>query len=129
MQRSLCLANLHLSRHESSALCPILQPTSQEGLAAAVFTTDGFENASSGSDLLQFLIESTVLSVLGGLIGIAISLIGSWIVATYFSMDATIALGSVFMAFGFSVGVGIFFGMLPAYTAAKLRPIEALRYE
>lgn len=79
--------------------------------------------------LLQFLIESTVLSVLGGIIGIATSILGSWIVKTYFSLDATIAASSVILAFAFSVGVGIFFGMLPAYQAAKLRPIEALRYE
>ncbi len=79
--------------------------------------------------LLQFLIESTVLSVLGGLIGILISVIGSWLLKTYASLDATIAVSSVFLAFGFSVIVGIFFGMLPAFKAAGLRPIEALRYE
>jgi putative ABC transport system permease protein len=79
--------------------------------------------------MTQFLVESTVLSVLGGAIGILISIIGSWIVTTFTSLSATIALYSVFLAFGFSVCVGIFFGMLPAWKAAKLRPIEALRYE
>ncbi len=79
--------------------------------------------------LLQFMIESTVLSVMGGLIGILISVIGSWLLKTYASLDATIAISSVILAFGFSVGVGIFFGMLPAFKAAGLRPIEALRYE
>jgi putative ABC transport system permease protein len=79
--------------------------------------------------MLQFLIESTVLSVLGGAIGILLSVLGSWIVKSFFSLDASIALSSVLLAFLFSVAVGIFFGMLPAYTAAKLRPIEALRYE
>jgi len=79
--------------------------------------------------LLQFLVESTVLSVLGGAIGTMISFAGSWIVKTYFAFDATINLSSVLLAFAFSVGVGIFFGMLPAWKAAKLRPIEALRYE
>ncbi|HAI98813.1 TPA: multidrug ABC transporter substrate-binding protein [Candidatus Peribacteria bacterium] len=79
--------------------------------------------------LLQFLVESTVLSVLGGAIGTLVSWIGSWIVSTYFSFDASIAFSSVFLAFAFSVGVGIFFGMLPAWKAAKLKPIEALRYE
>ncbi|MDD5055313.1 MAG: ABC transporter permease [Candidatus Peribacteraceae bacterium] len=79
--------------------------------------------------LLQFLVESTVLSVLGGAIGTLVSWIGSWIVSTYFSLDASIAFSSVLLAFAFSVGVGIFFGMLPAWKAAKLRPIEALRYE
>ncbi|MDD5041576.1 MAG: ABC transporter permease [Candidatus Peribacteraceae bacterium] len=79
--------------------------------------------------MTQFLVESTVLSILGGAIGILISVIGSWIVTIYSSLEATIALYSVFLAFGFSVCVGIFFGMLPAWKAAKLRPIEALRYE
>jgi putative ABC transport system permease protein len=79
--------------------------------------------------LAQFLVESTVLSVFGGAIGILVSAMGSWIVKIYFSLDATVAFSSVLLAFGFSVGVGIFFGMLPAWKAAKLRPIEALRYE
>ena len=79
--------------------------------------------------MLQFLVESTILSVMGGAIGTLVSWGGSWIVKTYFSLDATIALSSVMLAFAFSVGVGIFFGMLPAWKAAKLRPIEALRYE
>jgi putative ABC transport system permease protein len=79
--------------------------------------------------MLQFLVESTVLSIMGGAIGVLLSFIGSWILKTYLSMDASIALSSVLLATIFSVCVGVFFGMLPAYTAAKLRPIEALRYE
>lgn len=79
--------------------------------------------------MTQFLVESTVLSFFGGAIGILISFGGSWIVKTYFSLDASILFSSVLLAFGFSVAVGIFFGMLPAWKAAKLRPIEALRYE
>ena len=79
--------------------------------------------------MLQFLIESTVLSIMGGVIGILLSILGSWLVKYYASLDASIAISSVLLAFVFSVGVGIFFGMLPAWQAAKLRPIEALRYE
>ncbi len=79
--------------------------------------------------MLQFLVESMVLSVLGGVIGVAISLIGSWIVKSQFNLDATISLLYVVLATFFSIGVGVFFGMLPAYKAARLRPIEALRYE
>ncbi len=79
--------------------------------------------------MLQFLVESTVLSVMGGGVGIFLSMIGSWIVKSSAGLDATIALSSVLLATSFSIGVGIFFGMLPAYKAARLRPIEALRYE
>ncbi len=79
--------------------------------------------------LLQFLIESTVLSVLGGAFGVLISWLGSLIVKSQFGLDASINLSSVMLAFLFSVGVGIFFGLLPAWKAAKLRPIQALRYE
>ncbi|MFA6039370.1 MAG: ABC transporter permease [Candidatus Peribacteraceae bacterium] len=79
--------------------------------------------------MLQFLVESVVLSVLGGLIGILMSWGGSALVKTYASLDASLNLSSVLLAFFFSACVGIFFGMLPAYKASKLRPIEALRYE
>ncbi|MDD5054826.1 MAG: ABC transporter permease [Candidatus Peribacteraceae bacterium] len=79
--------------------------------------------------LTQFLVESTVLSVLGGIIGILLSAGGSWIVKSVWSLNAAISTSSVIMACGFSIAVGIFFGMLPAWKAATLRPIEALRYE
>jgi putative ABC transport system permease protein len=79
--------------------------------------------------LLQFLVESTVLSLLGGLLGILLSLVGSWIVTNYAGLDASVTISPVTLAFLFSLGIGVFFGMLPAYKAAKLRPIEALRYE
>ncbi len=79
--------------------------------------------------LTQFLVESTVLSVLGGIIGILLSIGGAWIVKTVWSLNAAISTSSVIMACGFSIAVGIFFGMLPAWKAATLRPIEALRYE
>lgn len=79
--------------------------------------------------LTQFLVESTVLSVLGGIIGILLSIGGAWIVKSVWSLNAAISTSSVIMACGFSIAVGIFFGMLPAWKAATLRPIEALRYE
>ncbi len=79
--------------------------------------------------MLQFLVESVVLSILGGIIGIVLSLLGSWIATSYASVTVLISLSSIILAFLFSVAVGVFFGMLPAYKAAKLRPIEALRYE
>ena len=79
--------------------------------------------------LLQFLVESTVLSVLGGVIGTLLAFGGSFLVKKYAGLDASVTLSPVLLAFFFSIFVGIFFGMLPAWKAAKLRPIEALRYE
>jgi len=103
-------------------LVSVTERTREIGLRKAI-------GAKRRDIMLQFLVESTVLSVLGGAIGILLSVGGSWIVKTYFSLDATIAVSSMLLACAFSVGVGIFFGMLPAWQAAKLRPIEALRYE
>ncbi|MGX5173438.1 ABC transporter permease [Aliikangiella sp. IMCC44653] len=81
--------------------------------------------------LLQFLIESIVLSLLGGIIGVALGyglgLIASASIPGF--PPATVPLWAIGVAFGFSAFVGIFFGILPAAKAANLDPIEALRYE
>src|SRR3989344_3215935 len=80
------------------------------------------------SDILkQFLLESIMISVGGGLIGIALGMAASLIIAKILVSQVT--LWSVFIAFGFSVLVGVIFGMAPAIRASKLNPIEALRYE
>jgi len=80
------------------------------------------------SDILkQFLLEAVILSLTGGIIGIIAGLLGSLILAKILVSQVT--LWSVFIAFGFSVVVGIVFGMAPAIRASKLSPIEALRYE
>lgn len=77
--------------------------------------------------LKQFLLEAIILSLTGGIIGIILGLLGSLILAKFLVSQVT--LWSVFIAFGFSVAVGIVFGMAPAIRASKLSPIEALRYE
>ena len=78
----------------------------------------------------QFLIEAMTLSLLGGLIGIALGATGAQAVA-YFQPEVPIAvtLDSILLATGFSAAIGLFFGMYPAYRAAALSPIDALRYE
>lgn len=83
--------------------------------------------ATPGSILTQFLIESAVLSTLGGTIGIILGILGAMGLRTFF--PATPALNSILLAFGVSLATGIIFGVFPARKAAKLNPIDALRYE
>jgi putative ABC transport system permease protein len=78
--------------------------------------------------LMQFLIESGMLSILGGAIGIIISVLGSKFVVSRFTTTA-ITGSSILLAVGFSIAVGVFFGVYPARKAARLKPVEALRYE
>jgi putative ABC transport system permease protein len=75
----------------------------------------------------QFLTEAVLLSMIGGLLGIAAGLIGSRF--TIVGTKPVVETYSVVLAFAVAVGVGLFFGLYPANRAAKLRPIEALRYE
>ena len=79
--------------------------------------------------LLQFLIEAMTLSLVGGLIGIAVGVIGAKLTTIVAGWPTIISMETIAMAFMFSVAVGLFFGLYPANKAARLNPIEALRYE
>jgi len=85
--------------------------------------------ATFNNIMMQFLIESVVIGVIGGLIGIAFGCSVSLAIARFGGFNTIITPAPILISFGFSVGIGLFFGIYPARKAALLDPIEALRYE
>ncbi|WP_019912355.1 ABC transporter permease [Paenibacillus sp. HW567] len=79
--------------------------------------------------LMQFMIESIVLSGFGGLLGVGLGLGISWAVGNYTSMNVATSWNMVIISFLFSLFIGVVFGMMPANKAARMRPIYALRSE
>jgi len=103
-------------------LVSVTERTREIGLRMAV--------GAEGADILsQFLIEAVTLSLIGGVIGVALGVTGSMTIAVLGEWPTIVRAESVILAFGFSVLVGVFFGFYPARKAARLDPIEALRYE
>jgi putative ABC transport system permease protein len=104
-------------------LVSVTERTREIGLRKAV-------GAKRGDILGQFLIEAVVLSLLGGFIGIAIGVGGTVAVSTAMEdLSPHISPSTIMLATGFSIIVGLFFGIYPAMRAARLNPIDALRYE
>jgi putative ABC transport system permease protein len=79
--------------------------------------------------ILQFLIETVVLSMVGGLIGIGIGVSIPWLVTYFAGMPTVVTATSLILSAGISIAVGIIFGLYPAVRAANLDPITALRHE
>ncbi len=85
---------------------------------------------ASGSDILiQFLVEAVFLTFLGGAIGVGFAFITGVILEAQIGLSAVISAQTIILAFGFTVVVGVFFGVAPAIRAARLDPIDALKYE
>ncbi len=103
-------------------LVSVTERTREIGIRKAI-------GATKGDILFQFLVESVVLTILGGIAGIALGFLIAWIVDYLSPVPARIQLWSLSLGLGFSFACGLFFGIYPAWRAAKLHPIEALRYE
>ncbi len=85
--------------------------------------------ARTSSIMVQFLSESAIITLVGGLLGILIGIAGAVGICAIVGFKASIEVGVILIATLFSTGVGLFFGIYPAKKAAKLSPIEALRHE
>jgi putative ABC transport system permease protein len=103
-------------------LVSVTERTREIGLRMAV--------GARGRDILvQFLVEAVTLSLLGGILGIALGLGGSYAIAYFAQWRTLVSVEAVAVAFAFSAAVGVFFGFYPARQASRLNPIDALRYE
>lgn len=103
-------------------LSSVIERTREIGIRKSI-------GARRGDILMQFLVESSVMSAVGGAIGVTIAWIGAIIVRSTTSVPMAVPISAVVVALGVSTAVGLFFGIYPARKAAKLDPIEALRFE
>jgi putative ABC transport system permease protein len=103
-------------------LVSVTERTREIGIRMAV-------GGRGGDVMVQFLVESIVISIAGGLIGIVAGIGGSVLVGSLTGWSTQTSPQAVLMAVAFSAAVGVFFGFYPARKAAQLNPIQALRYE
>jgi putative ABC transport system permease protein len=103
-------------------LATVMERTREIGIRRAI-------GARKSDIMSQFVTEAVVISITGGIIGVVLGISLSLIITLFTDVHTFIRLYSVFIAFGFSVLIGISFGYLPAKNAANLKPIESIRYE
>ena len=103
-------------------LVSVTERTQEIGIRKAI-------GATTQAILVQFLTESVILSVIGGLIGMTLGILAAQIIGSFISITPSVSLMVVLETILFSSAVGIFFGIYPARKAARLNPIDALRYE
>ena len=103
-------------------LATVMERTREIGIRRAI-------GARKADIMSQFVTEAVAISITGGIIGVILGVSLSLIISLFTDVSTFIRLYSVFIAFGFSVIVGISFGYLPAKSAANLKPIESIRYE
>ena len=103
-------------------LATVLERTREIGIRRAI-------GARQGDIVRQFLTEAVLISIVGGLIGIGFGFTLSRIIATAAGWSTVVTTSSIAIAFGVSVFIGLLFGIYPAVQAARLDPIEAIRYE
>ncbi len=85
--------------------------------------------ATNESIRMQFIVEAMIMCLLGGVIGVILGVAGGVLASDLMGAMATPSVGSIFLSLGFSLAIGVFFGYYPANKAAKMNPIDALRYE
>jgi macrolide transport system ATP-binding/permease protein len=103
-------------------LVSVTERTREIGLRKAV-------GATPRDILVQFLTETVVVSVTGGVIGILLGVLATMAMSTFAGWTVSVSSDAILLAVAFSAGVGLVFGIYPARKAARLNPIEALRYE
>jgi putative ABC transport system permease protein len=103
-------------------LVTVTERTREIGIRKAI-------GATRGAILMQFLVESVILCLAGGVIGVLLGIATAWSLSRFAGWQTAVTADSLLLAFGFSAAVGLVFGLWPARRASRLDPIEALRHE